>query len=398
MINWYAINQVRELLVFSNVQFAPNTGLADRPSGQKDAEDLINAMNKRHFKCPPTNRYIGTVNLQDATNAVDKFATNPNLENCDMVAVCVMTHGHFGRQGECFVFSDGNKIPIFTFLKPILESTYLVNKPKIVLLQMCRGTENHWMSDSTPDAAVGRNYHSIKDCVIFHATAPGNLAWRNNQRGSIFISIFVEILNQYGDSMDFADIARLVCDKMCNLPEEVVDIGGQITKISFAPYLEQCLLKKIYLIEPPSNSSGPVDWTLVALSQSSRIDKLQQTNDNLINQLKIATTALLNEKANGKNQLNQLARKMDLLMTNVSIQFDLHGLETLKWTFTWPTESQHSTSDRSNNYTEYFLNHDPIQLDGASVYIRSRLILCDNKRKLLNRFFFEIFEIKGLKI
>lgn len=90
MCDHYDINKIRELLIFSIAEF--DVGSA-RPEARADAEAVIEALKRRHFKCPEENQHIGRITLQNARNAVDRFSVNERLNDHDMVAICIMTHG-----------------------------------------------------------------------------------------------------------------------------------------------------------------------------------------------------------------------------------------------------------------------------------------------------------------
>ena len=93
---------------------------------------------------------------------------------------------------------------------PVLTSEKLVGKPKIFILQHCRGTK--WMfmaTDGIDDETIqpinsDQPCHLLEDCIFLYSTADGNPAIRN-EVGSKFIQVSinstykVDVINGYGD-------------------------------------------------------------------------------------------------------------------------------------------------------------------------------------------------------
>ena len=72
-----------------------------------------------------------------------------------------------------------------------MECKDLINRPKIGLIQACRGNFNETQGIASDDPVnhktEERIYHSTRDRFIIHSAAPGNAAWRDVHRGSFFI-------------------------------------------------------------------------------------------------------------------------------------------------------------------------------------------------------------------
>ena len=86
---------------------------------------------------------------------------------------------------------------LYNLIMPVLTWNQLFGKPKIFILQHCRGTK--WMfmaSDGTNDEnkqPINNDlpYHLLEDCIFLYSTADGNPAIRD-QSGSNFIQVRVK--------------------------------------------------------------------------------------------------------------------------------------------------------------------------------------------------------------
>ena len=90
------------------------------------------------------------------------------------------------------IFSDH----LFKLIMPVLTSEKLSGKPKIFILQHCRGTK--WMflaTDGIDDETAkpinnDQPCHLLEDCIFVYSTAEGNPAIRNKV-GSNFIQVSI---------------------------------------------------------------------------------------------------------------------------------------------------------------------------------------------------------------
>ena len=109
-----------------------------------------------------------------------------------MIAFCIMSHGQMINNKLHVFFSCGTTCPLEELIAPILECQDLINKPKLFFNQLCRGDANinQQMLPDNPvySAQEGRYYHATKDRCVFHSTAVGNLSFRSDETGSVFVN------------------------------------------------------------------------------------------------------------------------------------------------------------------------------------------------------------------
>ena len=78
---------------------------------------------------------------------------------------------------------------------PVLMSEKLVGKPKIFILQHCRGTKWMFMATDGSDNEIAQPInsdqpcHLLEDCIFLYSTADGNPAIRDQSIGSNFIQV-----------------------------------------------------------------------------------------------------------------------------------------------------------------------------------------------------------------
>ena len=248
----YEFTGKRELFLAS-IEYLDHSN--QRPSAVNDANSIREALERLRFVCPEENQLIGYVSSNQIRQGINQFVANGRLRQSDMVAVCLMTHGTMGRNGQLLQFSDGQNISLAELLAPVLECRELIGRPKIIIIQACRGDFNSdqgMMADNpTVDRERGRLYHSTRDKFIFYSSSPGNLSWCHPTRGSVFIEHLTRALNEYGHTSDLEFIANKVCQTMTDENEFSVIINNQTQRVLLAPVVEHCLRFKV-LFEPSS--------------------------------------------------------------------------------------------------------------------------------------------------
>lgn len=173
-----------------------------------------------------------------------------NHSNFDCVALAILTHGVEGA----LYGVDEKKLLVEDLLKyfDADRAPTLIGKPKIIILQACRGERFDKGIESTdatgagyaeevpppvkdenadpdalaesmlkleleaPDAfASTRNKLPLRsDMLVAYATVPGFVSWRNSERGSWFIQAFTEVILQYAQSEDLLSMLTKVNAKV----------------------------------------------------------------------------------------------------------------------------------------------------------------------------------------
>jgi len=133
-----------------------------------------------------------------------KFNDGSGIHSC---VVVIMTHGDLGK----FIGVDGEELDQDEFFKVITENEALAGKPKIFIIQACRGSKLHHdvvahdgkgqeeqqlpiiaESEVESQRALASRIPIGADVCVIHSTTPGYFSWRNTQRGSWFIQAICE--------------------------------------------------------------------------------------------------------------------------------------------------------------------------------------------------------------
>lgn len=89
--------------------------------------------------------------LQEIDEALMKFSKNPKLKETDSVFVVIMSHGKLGAVlGVNFRDEEPDEFPVDNIYKHLgtEKCPALLNKPKVIIIQACRGGDSHIRSDS----------------------------------------------------------------------------------------------------------------------------------------------------------------------------------------------------------------------------------------------------------
>lgn len=85
--------------------------------------------------------------LQEIDGAVSDFSKHPKLKDTDSVVVVIMSHGELGKiLGINHSKETPDEFPIdniYTHLGSE-KCPALIDKPKIIIIQACRGGDSHW--------------------------------------------------------------------------------------------------------------------------------------------------------------------------------------------------------------------------------------------------------------
>nr|AOR82888.1 caspase-2 [Apostichopus japonicus] len=169
----------------------------------------------------------------------------------DCVILAILTHGVEGA----LYGVDEKKLAVEDVFKyfDATRAPTLIGKPKIVILQACRGERFDKGVESTdatgagyveetappprengdqdanalvdsmlrlefeaPDAfaSARSKVPSMSDMLIAYATVPGYVSWRNSERGSWFIQALTEVILEYSQSEDLLSMLTKVNSKV----------------------------------------------------------------------------------------------------------------------------------------------------------------------------------------
>ncbi|XP_077397792.1 caspase-1-A-like [Festucalex cinctus] len=187
---------------------------------------------------------------KEMDKAVMEFSEHPRLNDTDSVFVVIMSHGkrdfilgvdwykdQKAQEGQEDAFAIDN---IFQHLASD-KCKALLDKPKIIIIQACRGEGEGWAviedgakalmcdnaqqerpSTSADDGNIMDDgykvVHKEDDFIAFLSCTPDQLSYRDPQRGAFLIQYIVEVVNTYACKEHIEELFRMVILRFKNLP------------------------------------------------------------------------------------------------------------------------------------------------------------------------------------
>ncbi|CAL1537413.1 unnamed protein product, partial [Lymnaea stagnalis] len=124
----------------------------------------------------------------------------------DACFICLLSHGEEG-----YIFgTDGKRIPLeeIFMLFGNTNCKGLIGKPKIFIIQACRGgyLDKGVQMDEPDGGGIPTRgvtqVPSMSDMLICYPTQTGYYAWRNRARGSWYIEAIVQVFMRYAKNED----------------------------------------------------------------------------------------------------------------------------------------------------------------------------------------------------
>ncbi|KAK1336321.1 hypothetical protein QTO34_004127 [Cnephaeus nilssonii] len=185
------------------------------------------------------------------------FAARPEHRTSDSTFLVFMSHGLLDRLcGTLHSDENPDVLPYDTIFRIFNNRNCpsLKDKPKVIIVQACRG-ENRgelWVSDS-PAAVMDSSSQSAetleddavykahveKDFIAFCSSTPHNISWRDPSRGSLFIVQLIRCFQQYSWRYHLEQVFRKV-----QLSFEKPDVRAQM------PTIERLSMSRYFYLFP----------------------------------------------------------------------------------------------------------------------------------------------------
>ncbi|XP_022623279.1 caspase-1-like [Seriola dumerili] len=256
----------RVALLITNIRFTDER--LNRTGAEKDEENmekLLKALGYDVMKC--TN-----LTGKGIDEALIKFSKQEKVKETDSVLVVIMSHGKLGA-----VLGVNSKIQICDDETPStpdefsIDNIYkhlgtdkcpvLLNKPKVIIIQACRGGERGSVllcdgakpcdvPQQGPSASAAEEdieddslkfVHKEKDFISLLSCTPDTVSYRHPEHGSIFIQYVVDVFNNCSHENDIEELFRKV---MRHFEEFSAGSKRQM------PTKERCTLTKRFYLFP----------------------------------------------------------------------------------------------------------------------------------------------------
>uniref|UniRef100_A0A3P8R0I7 Uncharacterized protein n=1 Tax=Astatotilapia calliptera TaxID=8154 RepID=A0A3P8R0I7_ASTCA len=195
----------RIALMINNIKFHNDS--SDRHGAEKDDRVMFNLLQSLGYQ----------VQIDDA---LTQFSQHKKLTQTDSVFVTIMSHGDMGiisgTDSKAFKTEE-----IFQHLNA-KNCPALVNKPKIIIIQACRGAERGSVDlplqqpvHTDNIRALSENFtravrvHIEKDFICFHSSTPHTVSYRSTS-GSFFIQTLADVFNKWSHEYDIEELFRKV--------------------------------------------------------------------------------------------------------------------------------------------------------------------------------------------
>ncbi|XP_023592703.1 caspase-4-like [Trichechus manatus latirostris] len=201
-------NRTRLALIICNIEF---NNLPPRSRAEVDIEGMKRLLEGLGYSVDVKKQLTAT----EMQSVLQEFAARPEHRSSDSTFLVFMSHGFL--EGICGT-THSEEQPDMLSLDTIFQifnnnnCQSLKDKPKIIIVQACRGEKKgiSWHKDSLSVSADSssqssenleeetiHNAHMEKDFIVFWASTPHNLSWRDETQGSPFITRLITCLQKY---------------------------------------------------------------------------------------------------------------------------------------------------------------------------------------------------------
>ncbi|XP_041641545.1 caspase-6-like [Cheilinus undulatus] len=237
----------RGLALIFNQEHFDSVTLKSRAGTQADGRNLEKSLRDLNFD----------VEIYDDCTKSDveekiREAANADHSDADCFVLVFLSHGE-----DDYIHASDDKISVKDITSPFKgdKCKSLIGKPKIFILQACRGgiaddpvTPCGGESDSEIEANESAIYTlpAGADFIMCYSVAEGYYSFRNIAMGSWYIQDLCEMLQKHGTSLEFTDLLtlvnRMVSKRSANCDNE--DLKGKKQIPCFASMLTKQLTFK----------------------------------------------------------------------------------------------------------------------------------------------------------
>ncbi|XP_033114146.1 caspase-6-like isoform X2 [Anneissia japonica] len=232
-------------VIFNHEDFHPNTQMPRRRGTHHDVNNLKKQLTRLQFDVI-VHQDLTVVQLWDAIT----YVSSESHENSDCFICVFLTHG----DNDIIYAHDG-----VLKLQDLFDRfrgercKSLVGKPKIFLIQACRGEEHETGIDAmdgvkdidVADAGPRPTVPCGADFLLAYSVVQGFYSHRDTGFGSWFIQALTFVMERYGTTMEFTDMLLLVNHIVSQRSVQMCSDPSMIGKKQI-PCFISILTKKLY--------------------------------------------------------------------------------------------------------------------------------------------------------
>ncbi|XP_068583034.1 caspase-6-like [Cebidichthys violaceus] len=204
-------------LVFNQERFFWRLGLNDRHGTNADRYNLEKRLKELNFE-------VRAYDNCKQVEVLDKIseAAEDNHSEADCFLLVFLSHG---ENDHVYTYDGKISIQNITSLFKGDKCKSLVGKPKIFILQACRGDKHddpvtacdavdNEVNEVVVDASAVYTLPAGADFIMCYSVAEGYYSHRETINGSWYVQDLCELLQKYGDSLEFTELLTLVNRKV----------------------------------------------------------------------------------------------------------------------------------------------------------------------------------------
>lgn len=195
-------------IIFTHSIFAvPNVKLPMREGSEVDTKMLTESLERLGFDV----NLHRDKRLKDILQITEKVSLMDH-SNSDCLLVAVLSHGDDGE----VIYAQDCPYQISSLWKQFTgdRCRTLVGKPKIFIVQACRGDDLDSGLKIEKDGVARYSIPTNADFLFAFATIPGFMSFRNTRNGSWFIRELCNELNENGQKYDMLTLLTFVVQKV----------------------------------------------------------------------------------------------------------------------------------------------------------------------------------------
>lgn len=247
----------RVALLITNIKFTNPS--FNRHGAEKDEENMEKQLESLGYEVVKHTNLTGKA----INDAIVEFSKHPKLKGTDSVVVVIMSHGKLGAVlGVEGTEETPDEFPINNIYTHLSSEgcPALLNKPKIIIIQACRGGKKGSVLVSDVGASVVcddvnsqlaskvdieddtfQYVHKEKDFISLLSSTPDTVSYRQRDQGSFLIQYLVEVFNTFAHKDHIEELFRRIMERF---EEFAVEFRRQM------PTKDRCTLTKHFYFFP----------------------------------------------------------------------------------------------------------------------------------------------------
>ncbi|NXA70334.1 CASP6 protein, partial [Mohoua ochrocephala] len=219
----YKMNHQRRgvALIFNHERFSWRLTLSGRPGTRADRDNLNRSLTNLGFEV----RLFDDLKAEDVMQKISEASADDH-SNADCFVCVFLSHG---EDDHIYAYDADIKIQTITDMFRGDKCQSLVGKPKIFIIQACRGDKHdnpviaYDGTDSSSESPVNETEVDAAgictlpagaDFIMCYSVAQGYYSYRDIMNGSWYIQDLCETLRKHGSSLEFTELLTLVNRKV----------------------------------------------------------------------------------------------------------------------------------------------------------------------------------------